>query len=156
MCGQALLADPSARPLFVRLGRTTSFLYSEGIRPRCDDCNYIEWRARQYNCVADHLCNTMDWRSSAQDIDSRALAAYWAKGCCIHVYSDGGLRRVDSAAIGWAVYCVTRCNDEPLWTLVAWRSTYIEACAGLTSFQLEATVLEDIMRCIQNVLGGKC
>ena len=142
MAGRAYLLDADTRPIFVRIGRSITALHSAGLCPRTNAADYIEWRPRAFNKVADHLCNmALDTTCSRQHVDTAAIAELWARRCHFQFFSDGGLRTGQRAALGWILYGVICTPHQPLWTVLAWKSTYMEA--SLSSFTLEAMALED-------------
>ena len=153
MSGNALLSKPASRPVFIRMGRSIATFFNSGILPRVDVGNFIEWRPRRFNPVADHFCNVaMDARVTAEKRSLDHVQQAWRDGCNLQLYSDGGVRSDGSAALGWAVYTVTKCQTEWLWTLSAWSSQYLQK-PGLTPFECEAMALEDGLHFLSKVVA---
>jgi len=153
MAGHALLTEPACRPLFVRLARRLAILIRAGWLPRADVGSYIEWRPRRFNVVADYLCNAaMDQQQSSQFVDEQQLSRAVSSQSHLQLFSDGGLRPGDCAATGWILYSVSRCSEEWLWAVLAWKTQFLEDACIKSSFQVESMALDDAGQFLSRVL----
>ena len=132
LAGQALLTEQTLRSLFVRIGRSLAKIYADRRRPRQDTTQLIEWRPREYNKVADYLCNAaMDQKQSSEFADREKIEeAHVRRHQNFQLQSDGGLRQGRCGAIGWTLYSVANCGGEWLWTKIAWKTQYLEDPGG--------------------------
>ena len=73
-----------------------------GWHPCAFHCDFVQWRPRAHNSIADLLCNeAMDSGCNINDLDAEGI---WrtANNGNFRINSDGG-RRNSSAALGWVV-----------------------------------------------------
>ena len=156
LTGEAVLSQDFARPLLVRVGRLLGQLPCSNIKPWRDVNSYITWRPRAYNRVADHLCNAaMDSQVSTTWEDPEWFRM-WRNGGCLQLYSDGGYRNKQLAALGWALYMGTLAANGLNWKLVAWSSQNLQGCQDLNAFVCEALALEDGVRYVANTTAKSC
>ena len=102
MSGSAVLSDACYRPVFVRMGRNLAALVNMGWHPCAFHRDFVQWRPRAHNSIADLLCNeAMDSGCNINDLDAEGI---WrtANNGNFRINSDGG-RRNSSAALGWVV-----------------------------------------------------
>ena len=102
MSGSAVLSDANYRHVFVRMGRNVAALISMGWHPCASHRDFVQWRSRAHNSVADQLCNeAMDNKCNINDLDAESIWRTAGNGN-FRINSDGG-RRDSSAALGWVV-----------------------------------------------------
>ena len=90
MNGVSLLTNPDLRPVFIRMTRMLAALLDYGWAPK-SAADAAQWRPREWNSCADHLCNaSMDYRCAVFDGDVSLLAARMRCGCGLQIHSDGG------------------------------------------------------------------
>ena len=101
----------------------------------------VEWRPREYNSVADHLCNvTMDSGLCIDQSFPDCLRRALDRGSNLQIYSDGGFRSPNQAATGWALYECS-CEDGCVrFKLLAQGSAALKSCRS--SFEAEVLALE--------------
>ena len=77
-----------------------------GWKPFKNSGDFIEWRLRKHNKIADHVANlTMDNRKSFSWRNEILLEAIRPGNCNILIFSDGGTRPADSVASGgWVAF----------------------------------------------------
>ena len=140
--GSAEMNDFTMRPIFVRIGRSIAHLHLSKFTPRMDTGRYIDWRPRDCNPVADHLCNmAMDARKDEDWLDPQAMEEALVTGSCFQLFLDGGCRLGIGGAASWALYSVTVSCSGRQWKLVAWSSRWLQDCQN--SFLCETIALEN-------------
>ena len=69
-----LLSDVTYRPVLVRMCRNLAALISKGWNPCAPHRDFIQWRPRVHNPVADQLCNlAMDANRNITDLDVEGI-----------------------------------------------------------------------------------
>ena len=126
-------------PVFRRVVRNISRLLSQCYLPRTDGSDPVEWRPREYNSVADALCNlAMDSHQSYEQIHDGRVRLALANASNLQIYSDGGFRSRQLAALGWALYNMQLGGADR--TLLACGSVLLTSCES--SFQAEVLALD--------------
>ena len=104
--------------------------------------------------MADYLCNAaMDQRHSAEMCNDAGLQQAAAARRHLHLYLDGGFRPGVAGSTGWVLYSVHLCGEELLWTVLAWRTQFLDDATIKSSFLCEALALEDGLQFLWTLLA---
>ena len=141
-CGHSLLLAGQLIPLFGRLLHDLCTVYEEGWALSNEVADPIVWKQREYNKLADYLCNeTMDMRKSCLQEDCECG---WT---CqnIVIFSDGGVRSESVAASARYMSFATSLGTQNTEIhFIAARGIFIEY--PVSSFVAETIALEFVYR----------
>ena len=111
----------------------------------------VEWRPREYNKRADHLCNQcLDTCSSYEYIDPD-VDKYSSLGPNWLLYTDGGCRKQGSSSYAWVVYAVIEAGGRWFQFNGAFGYTFVKC--DQSSFIVEAQALEKGLEVVKQVIG---
>mmetsp|Transcript_94605 Transcript_94605/g.167556 ORF Transcript_94605/g.167556 Transcript_94605/m.167556 type:complete len:127 (+) Transcript_94605:140-520(+) len=113
-------------------------MFAAGRQPRTDVSDWAEWRRREFNNVADHLCNlTTDLQKEIFEISGERMRAAIQSKSNLQLYTDGGFRSDEMAASAWALFA---CNSDGTTTWIARGSLLLSSCRS--SFGAECIALD--------------
>ena len=104
---QGVLDSPEGS-IFERMGSSILRLLDAGVRPQQDHFDFVTWRKRDWNKLADFLVNKtmndkLSWRWCDYELRQRLLAE--ARPIKLPCFSDGGLRSSSgAAAAAWMAF----------------------------------------------------
>ena len=115
--------------------------------------DFLEWRRREYNKLADNVCNlVMDQRQTFSYRNRDLMEAIRPGNGNVLVFSDGGSRPGSSiAAAGWIAYVlggVWGCEDDSVHLLA---SEGILIGTAVSAFQAELTAAESALDFIRSL-----
>lgn len=75
--------------------------------------NCHDWRPREFNALADRVCNwVLDKQSDLNNLDLQEIATKVAHGAMLQIHSDGGYNGTTGSA---AVVPICFCHQDGLW-----------------------------------------
>ena len=127
------------------MGSNIFRLLDAGARPQQDHLDFITWRKRDWNKLADHLVNvTMDHKSSWNWQDEAFIKALPRDFSQIRLlcFSDGGLRAsTGAAASAWVAFI----SCDYGWRLLAKGGVHYSRNMCASSFIAEALALDSCL-----------
>ena len=128
-------------------------IYVSGWRPIIEGGDFLEWRPRRYNQLADNVCNlVMDHRQTYSYRNSELMEAIRPGNGNILVFSDGGVRPDSSiASAGWIAYVLGGIWGEEDNTVHLLASEGILIHSAVSAFQAEITAAESALDFIRSL-----
>ena len=96
------------------------------LHPPCVGEDFCEWRPRDYNKLADRLCNiALDTGINHEWICDQATEMHYARANWT-IYTDGGCRNEGISSYGWVIYADIRCRpSEGAYDTDCWKTLTI-------------------------------
>ena len=117
--------------------------------------DFIEWRLRKHNKIADHVANlTMDHRKSFSWRNTDLLETIRPGNCNILIFSDGGARHVDSIAPGgWVAYVLGGHWGEENEAVHLLASEGVFINQWVSAFHAELTAAESALNFVRSLVS---
>ena len=142
MNGRTKLLTPELEPAFNRMSSYLFGLIEAGWLPPSTALDYVIWRKRCFNKIADYIVNyTMDTKRSWHQKFIDGSQGWEADEVNLVVYSDGGTRANSCSAGAWYIEAHFEKRGKPTVMPVAMAGTFLET--PVSSFTAEIIGLDE-------------
>ena len=101
----------------------------------------VVWRSREYNCLADALCNyAMDHKSDYDSIDIHSIVSALQAGNALQFHSDGGMRSGSCGAYAFSVTRWQQCGPKDEWmrSVITRAAFFVDSDVTFNGMELRA------------------
>ena len=128
-------------------------MISEGWSPFCLSSSPVVWQRREYNKIADYIVNnTMDRKTSWQQVFEPPLADFTPLEANFICHSDGGTRAASCSAAGWFLEAVVIRGELRYTFPVAMHGQFFNE--PISSFLAEAIAVDEAIAYFPKLVSG--